>query len=288
MRTMHVILQLVSLICSIEIATSLLGKSRRGTGDLNAPSPIDCKLSSWSSWGPCDPCTNQRFRSRSIERFGQYGGKPCLEALGDSQSCKPSEACPEEPEPDCGTNFQCGSGRCIKRQLVCNVDNDCGDYSDEADCESVPRSPCRNYEIDVSEIGRTAGQGLNALGLQPMASPFDNEFFNGLCERVRDGNTRVYYRKPWNVVALSYDTKADKTFSSAYYHDRAQMIREVYKTKETQFSAGLSIKYTPTEGKKKLQAEGNAKFNYHKNASFYSYLESYFERVSLIHLKGFM
>lgn len=52
-----------------------------------------------------------KFRSRSIERFGQFGGKACLEALGDTQTCKSSEVCPEEPELDCGTDFQCNSGR---------------------------------------------------------------------------------------------------------------------------------------------------------------------------------
>ncbi|XP_074994553.1 complement component C9 isoform X2 [Calonectris borealis] len=215
MRSMHVILQLISILCNLEVAASLLGESRsssekafhRGTRELNAPSPVDCKLSSWSAWGPCDPCTYQRFRSRRIERFGQFGGTPCLETLGDTQSCKTSQVCPEEPEPDCGTDFQCNSGRCIKRRLVCNVDNDCGDFSDEDNCESDPRSPCRNHDIDVSEVGRTAGQGINVLGMQPMASPFDNDFFNGLCERVRDGNTRTYYRKPWNVGVLTYDNQ---------------------------------------------------------------------------------
>ncbi|NXP26033.1 CO9 protein, partial [Scytalopus superciliaris] len=248
---------------------------------------IDCKLSSWSAWGPCDPCTYQRFRSRRIERFGQFGGKPCLEALGDTQTCKTSKVCPEEPEADCGTDFQCSSGRCIKQRLVCNVDNDCGDFSDEDACESDPRSPCRNHDIDVSEVGRTAGQGINILGMQPMASPFDNDFFNGLCERVRDGNTRIYYRKPWNVAVLIYDTKADKTFTSVLYHDRAKMLREVYIEREKHFNADLSLKYTPTDGNKST-SEGNFKYYYSKNATLSSILQSFSERVSLVQPKVLM
>ncbi|NXC21843.1 CO9 protein, partial [Corythaeola cristata] len=247
--------------------------------------PIDCKLSSWSAWGSCDPCTYQRFRSRRIERFGQFGGKPCLEALGDTQSCKTSQVCPEEPEPDCRTDFQCNSGRCIKRRLVCNVDNDCGDFSDEDNCESDPRSPCRDHDIDVSEVGRTAGQGINVLGMQPMASPFDNDFFNGLCERVRDGNTRTYYRKPWNVGVLTYDTKADKTFTSVFYHDRVKMLREVYVEKQKHFNVDMSLKYTPTEGSDKNGSEGNFKYHYSKNSSLSSILKSSTERVSLIKLE---
>ncbi|XP_032942132.1 complement component C9 [Catharus ustulatus] len=293
MRIMHVILQLIAILCNVETATSVLGESRsssekafhRRTRELNAPSPIDCKLSSWSAWGPCDPCTNQRFRSRRVERFGQFGGKACLDALGDTQACKTSEVCPEEPEPDCGTDFQCSSGRCIKRRLVCNVDNDCGDYSDEDDCES-DRSPCRNLDIDVSEVGRTAGHGINVLGMQPLASPFDNDFFNGLCDRVRDGNTRTYYRKPWNVAVLTYETKADKSFSSVYYHDRVQMLREVYIEKEKHFSADFSLKYTPTDGSKNA-SEGNFKYDYRKNYTFNSILQSYTERnQTFLHVKG--
>ncbi|NWR35943.1 CO9 protein, partial [Tachuris rubrigastra] len=249
--------------------------------------PIDCELSSWSAWGPCDPCSYQRFRSRRVERFGQFGGKPCLEALGDTETCETSEICPEEPEAHCGSDFQCNSGRCIKQRLVCNVDNDCGDFSDEDACESDPRSPCRNHDIDVSEVGRTAGQGSNILGMQPMASPFDNEFFNGLCERVRDGNTQTYYRKPWNVAVLTYDTKADKTFTSIFYHDRSKLLREVYMENQNHFSADLSLKYTPTEGSKD-GFKGNLKFYYGKNKTLNAILQSSTELVSLIHLKVLM
>ncbi|XP_065717668.1 complement component C9 [Patagioenas fasciata] len=295
MRNTYVILQLISILCSLEVAASLLGEGRRssekafhrGTRELNAPSPIDCKLSSWSTWGPCDPCTYQRFRSRRIERFGQFGGRPCLQTLGDTQICKTGEICPEEPEQDCGTDFQCDSGRCIKRRLVCNVDNDCGDFSDEDNCESDPRSPCRNHDIDVSEVGRTAGQGINVLGMQPMASPFDNDFFNGLCERVRDGNTRTYYRKPWNVAVLTYDTKADKTFTSVFYHDRVKMLQEVYIEKQKHFNADLSLKYTPTEGSDKTASEGNYKYHYSKNSSLSSILNSFTERnQTFLYIKG--
>ncbi|XP_051628319.1 complement component C9 isoform X1 [Manacus candei] len=294
MRIMLVILQFITILWNLEMVVSLLGESRsssekafhRGTRELNAPSPIDCKLSSWSAWGPCDPCTYQRFRSRRIERFGQFGGKPCLEALGDTQTCETSEVCPEKPEADCGADFQCTSGRCIKQRLVCNVDNDCGDFSDEDDCKSDPRSPCRNHDIDVSEVGRTAGQGINILGMQPMASPFDNEFFNGLCERVRDGNTRIYYRKPWNVAVLIYDTKADKTFTSIFYHDRSKMLREVYMENQKHFSAGLSLKYTPTDGRN-IDVEGNFTYNYRKTATLNSILQSSTERnQTFLHIKG--
>ncbi|NWY49984.1 CO9 protein, partial [Chionis minor] len=248
--------------------------------------PIDCELSTWSEWGPCDPCTYQRFRSRRIERFGQFGGTPCLEALGDVQSCKTSQVCPEEPEPDCGIDFQCNSGRCIKQRLVCNIDNDCGDSSDEDGCESDPRSPCRNHDIDVSEIGRTAGHGINVLGMQPMASPFDNEFFNGLCERVRDGNSRTYYRKPWNVAALTYDTKADKSFTSVFYHDRVQLLKEVNAESQFNFNAGVSLKYTPTEGNGQGSIQGGLKLQYNKNSGLSSILKRSSERVSLIKINA--
>ncbi|XP_006029008.1 complement component C9 [Alligator sinensis] len=275
---MNVMLQLVPLLCVLESNIMVSGESRgssetalhRDTRQLNAPSPIDCKLSSWSEWGPCDPCLNQRFRSRSIVRFGQFGGRKCLESLGDTQKCNSNRAC-LEMEADCGADFTCDSGRCVKMRLMCNVDNDCGDYSDENDCEAEPRSPCRNQDIDVSEIGRTAGHGINILGMQPMASPFENEYFNGLCERVRDGNTKTYYRKPWNVAVLNYDTRADKSFTTESYHDRVEVFKEVLKTKQEYFEYGMVLKLKPTE-KTKEALNFSSGYKYSAEESFHSIL----------------
>lgn len=73
-----------------------------------------------------------------------------------------------------------------------------------------------------------------------------------------------------------------------YYHDRVKMFREVYIEKHKYFSAGLSVKYTPTDGSNRSASEGNFKYDYRKNYTFGSILQSYTERVRIIILKVLM
>ncbi|XP_069602019.1 complement component C9 [Ranitomeya imitator] len=212
------------------------------------PAPINCELTSWSNWTECDPCTNQKFRSRSIVKFGQFGGSRCLSSLGEYQRCKSDHQCAGSVL-DCGNDFECEtSGRCIKTRFLCNGDNDCGDHSDETcDDGKDPKPVCRNMDVDLSEIARTAGDGFNFLGMETKRNPFDNEYYNGICDRVRDGNTKTYYRKPWNVAALVYQTKADKSFTTETFDDSVSLVTKLLKEHTQTLEVSLSFKTSPSD-----------------------------------------
>ncbi|XP_015275642.1 PREDICTED: complement component C9 [Gekko japonicus] len=262
----------------------------RVKGESGAPPPINCLLSHWSEWGSCNPCGKESYRSRSVLKYGQFRGKPCFEPLGDKQSCVTDQVCPEE-EIDCGEeedNFQCANGVCIKQRLVCNTDNDCGDFSDEANCnDTKSRPPCRGRIVGISKIGRKAGQGLNILGMRPKGTPFYNEFYNGFCNRERDRNTGIYYRTPWNVAVINYRTNEDRRFSSGEYSDKVAAMRKMFTEGKQDFQSSLSLKFIPTETQTSTSIELSPGLSASTNTNISRFLEVSSEREqTFLYLKG--
>ncbi|XP_044000737.1 complement component C9 [Gambusia affinis] len=215
---------------------------------LPEPNAVDCRWSQWSQWSSCDPCTKRRLRSRGIEVFGQFGGEPCAGPIGHREFCEPTELCSQPtPSPCSESEFQCTTDlkTCIKKRLECNGDSDCEDGSDE-DCDPV-RKPCGSADLDNNEQGRTAGYGVNILGADPRMNPFNNDFFNGRCSRVRNPNTGKYDRLPWNVGVLNYETLVEETVSSEIYEDTNSVVKEILKEKSSQVDVGLSFKFKNSE-----------------------------------------
>ncbi|XP_015243848.1 PREDICTED: complement component C9 [Cyprinodon variegatus] len=216
---------------------------------LPEPPAVNCKWSLWSEWSSCDPCTKTRRRSRDIEVFGQFGGDPCMGSIGDREFCQTSDLC-EQPTSLCNiAQFQCTTelNTCISKRLECNGDYDCEDGSDEHGCSYVYRKPCGNSDFETNEQARTAGYGINILGADPRMNPFNNDYFNGRCDRARNPSTGKYDRLPWNVMVLSYETLAEETVSREIYKDTYSIVKEMLKEMTFKVDAGLSFKFTPTE-----------------------------------------
>ncbi|XP_042365476.1 complement component C9 [Plectropomus leopardus] len=229
--------------CSLYLTLTLLGE---GMGvELPDPPAVNCVWSRWSEWSSCDPCTKIRRRSRSIQVFGQFGGESCQGSLGDRESCVTDTTCEVLPPPECSdSEFQCESGSCIKKRLMCNGDYDCEDGSDE-DCDPI-RKTCLTA-VDSNEQGRTAGYGINILGADPRMNPFNNDYFNGRCDLVRNPNTGKDDRLPWNVGVLSYQTLVEETSSREIYENTHSLLREMLKEMSVKVDAGLSFKFSPSE-----------------------------------------
>ncbi|XP_022047280.2 complement component C9 [Acanthochromis polyacanthus] len=230
--------------CSLCLTLALLGE---GMGvELPEPPAVNCMWSRWSEWSSCDPCTKIRGRSRTVEVFGQFGGKSCQESLGDREFCMTDAECQQPPNPECSDKeFQCESGTCIKKRLTCNGDYDCEDGSDE-DCDP-DRKPCGDTVLDSNEQGRTAGYGINILGSDPRMNPFNNDYFNGRCDRVRNPNTGRYDRLPWNVGVLNYQTLVEETTSREIYDNTHSLLRELLTEMSIKVDTGLSFKFKQTE-----------------------------------------
>ncbi|KAL7376314.1 hypothetical protein ABVT39_005270 [Epinephelus coioides] len=231
-------------LCGLCLTLTLLGEGM--AVELPDPPAVNCVWSRWSEWSSCDPCTKIRRRSRSVEVFAQFGGESCQGSVGDRESCVTDAACELPPPPQCSdSEFQCESGSCIKKRLMCNGDYDCEDGSDE-DCDPLHK-PCGSSVLDSNEQGRTAGYGINILGADPRMNPFNNDYFNGRCDRVRNPNTGKDDRQPWNVGVLSYQTLVEETSSREIYENTHSLLREMLKEMSVKVDAGLSFKFKPSE-----------------------------------------
>ncbi|XP_070780693.1 complement component C9 [Enoplosus armatus] len=230
--------------CGLCLTLALLGE---GMGvELPDPPAINCAWSRWSEWSSCDPCTKTKRRSRVIEVFGQFGGQPCQESVGDRMICTTDAKCELLLPPACSdTEFECESGSCVKKRLMCNGDYDCEDGSDE-DCEPE-RKPCGSSVLENNEQSRTAGYGINILGTDPRMNPFNNDYFNGQCNRVRNPNTGKNDRIPWNVGVLNYETKVEETVSRELYENTHSLLKEMLSEISFKIDTGLSFKFNPTE-----------------------------------------
>ncbi|KAG1959042.1 complement component C9 [Pimephales promelas] len=222
---------------------------RREVREINDPASIDCKMSAWTPWTSCDPCTNTTHRSRGIEVFGQFKGSRCINPIGERRTCKPSTKCQMDPPPVCkSSQWQCASGICINKNLKCNGDHDCGetDTSDEDECDVI-RTPCGRTAVFESDIALQAGYGINILGSGPRMNPFNNKLYNGQCNRIRDPSTLEYNRLPWNVGVLNYETKVEESSSKEMYEDIHSLIKEITRESSRSVEGGVTFKFTPTE-----------------------------------------
>lgn len=215
-------------------------------GDLPDHPPVNCVWGRWSEWGICDPCSKTQRRSRSIEAFGQFKGQPCRGSLGERQACTSNENCDKPLPPACSqSEFTCQSGQCIGKRLQCNGDEDCEDGSDE-DCDSV-RKPCGQLNLINSEQSRRAGYGVNPLSADPRQNPFNNDYFGGRCERVRNPGSGITERIPYNVGVFNYRTVVTETVSREIYEDSHTLLTDILTDISSKVHVGLSFKFGPSE-----------------------------------------
>lgn len=113
---------------------------------------------------------------------------------------------------------------------------------------------------------------INILGADPRMNPFNNDYFNGRCDRVRNPNNGNFDRLPWNVGVLNYEvsfytfqklnrffswrasefllllqTLVEETVSREIYENTHTLLKTMIQDKTFKLDAGLNLKLSPSE-----------------------------------------
>ncbi|XP_018413388.1 PREDICTED: complement component C8 beta chain [Nanorana parkeri] len=218
-------------------ANNGLTKKRWVRSVINEPTPIDCVMSSWSSWSGCDPCKKKRYRFTQMTHVPQFRGERCDVIDREEESCATSSPCRNTKRCE---GFQCvESGKCVPRRLMCNGDDDCGDSSDEKNCKSI-RSPCTDKMEEYWAIENLAS-GLNLFTNLREGLVFDHRYYGGGCAPHYILGTR--FRKPFNVESYITDAKGEYKFSLSEHDSYSDFERDFSSAhaKQTSFKFGFSI-----------------------------------------------
>uniref|UniRef100_A0A8C7V4R0 Complement component 6, duplicate 1 n=1 Tax=Oncorhynchus mykiss TaxID=8022 RepID=A0A8C7V4R0_ONCMY len=171
---------------------------------------IHCQLTDWANWSGCSPCAKKQLRTRSLLRPSQFGGVECDAVLTEDRACYPSTECKMETL-NC-KEFQCGNGRCISSKLTCNKQNDCGDNSDEKNCDEFKIvCPVEKRVVPGADL---IGNGFDAMAEAMRGAVLDNMFMGDTCNlnRSRGSSYRLYYRVPANVESFEIKVEIPDDF----------------------------------------------------------------------------
>ncbi|XP_070775549.1 complement component C8 alpha chain [Enoplosus armatus] len=218
------------------------GAGTRKVRAVNRPIPINCKLGGWSSWTPCNSCTDRKFRFQYMEKPSQFGGTECIETLWEKLLCP--VATTQCLVPDyCGESFTCKeTGRCISQSLRCNGESDCEDFSDEEGCEDFNQRDDKCSTLMPIPGVERGTQGYNVLTGDFVDHVIDPKYFGGQCEYVYNGEWRKFvydsfcenlhynddeknYRKPYNYHAYQFVAEATSEGSQEYFKDMMSMLK---------------------------------------------------------------
>ncbi|XP_045883554.1 complement component C8 beta chain [Meles meles] len=217
-------------------ANESLAKSRQTRSVGVVPMPLDCELSSWSSWTTCDPCQKKRYRHVYLLRPSQFYGEPCNFSDKEVEDCVTSRPCRSQVRCE---GFVCAqTGRCVNRRLLCNGDNDCGDQSDEANCKKIYKK-CQHEMEQYWAIDRLAS-GINLFTNRFEGPVLDHRYYAGGCSPHYILNTR--FRKPYNVDSYSPQTQGKYEFALTEYESYSDFEKNVTETGESAFSFGFGFK----------------------------------------------